>query len=159
MSKRVSCDTIVVGAGPAGLGTAGMLAKRGCPSVIIERGDAVGYSWRRRYDELRLNSAAGFSHLPGMRIDRRYGTFPGRDDFVAYLERYVARFDLDVRCGIEAREIARSDGAWVVETSAGAFRAENLVVATGLDHTPRMPDWPGRESFAGRLFHAAEFRC
>ena len=155
---RISCETVVVGGGPAGLGVAGMLAERGRPSVVIERGQRAGHSWRRRYDALRLNSAASFSHLPGLRIGRRYGTFPGRDDFVAYLDGYVSHFGLDVHCGVEATSIERRDGAWAVVTSHGEYVGRNLVVATGLDNTPWTPEWTGRESFDGRLLHAAEFR-
>lgn len=158
MSQVTICETLIVGAGPGGLGVAGMLAKNGRRALILERGERVGEAWRRRYDALRLNSLASFSRLPGMRIDRRYGIYPSRDEFVSYLEEYVARFQLEVRSGTEARHVEPRDGRWAVETQDGEFVARNLVIATGLDHTPWMPDWPGRDEFEGTLMHAAEFR-
>ena len=58
---------VVIGAGPAGLATAAELTRRRVPAIVLERSDAVGASWRGRYDRLRLNSSRWFSQLPGMR--------------------------------------------------------------------------------------------
>jgi cation diffusion facilitator CzcD-associated flavoprotein CzcO len=151
-------ETLIVGGGQAGLAVAGSLARRRRPSVVIDRGQRVGDSWRLRYDALRLNSAAGFSSLPGFRIGRRHGIFPSAREWGDYLERYVARLRLDVRCGTTAHRVEQRDGAWHVDTSVGEFRAEYLVIATGMDHAPVMPDWPGHAHFEGPLIHAADFR-
>ena len=70
---------IVVGAGPAGLATAGELGRRGIAVVVMERGQALGARWRSRYDGLRLNTFRGFSHFPaGDFLARRDGTPLGR---------------------------------------------------------------------------------
>jgi putative flavoprotein involved in K+ transport len=47
--------TVVIGAGPAGLAAAAELRRRGVPAVVLDRADAIGSSWRGRYDRLRLN--------------------------------------------------------------------------------------------------------
>jgi 2-polyprenyl-6-methoxyphenol hydroxylase-like FAD-dependent oxidoreductase len=97
-----SHGAIVIGAGPAGVAVAATLGAKGVETVVLERGDAVGTSWREHYDGLRLNSMRIYSKLPGLPIPRRYGRFVSRDDFLAYLEAYEALNRLDVRYGCEA---------------------------------------------------------
>jgi len=148
---------VVIGAGPAGLASAAELGRRGVAAEVLDRADAVGSSWRGRYDRLRLNSSRPFSKLPRGRFARGTGMFPSRQEVVAYLEHYARRHELDVRFGVQVERIAWN-GGWVVETSAGDVRAEHVIVATGFEHTPFLPGWPGRERFDGQLMHAAEYR-
>jgi putative flavoprotein involved in K+ transport len=98
------------------------------------------------------------SGLQGAPIARGAGRWPHRDDFVRYLERLAERRKLDVRFGIEVRRIDRSGQAWRLESSAGPFLARFVVVATGYDRVPQIPDWPGRQTFEGQLVHASEYR-
>src|SRR5512133_1508003 len=89
--------TVVIGAGPAGLATAAELRRRGVAAVVLERADAVGASWRGRYDRLRLNTSRWFSKLPGGSYAPGTGVFPTRDEVVSYLEDYSRDNALDVR--------------------------------------------------------------
>lgn len=153
-------EAIVAGAGPAGLAAAAVLKRRGFDVLVIERGAAVGMRWRERYEGLRLNTMRMFSALPGYRWERRYGRYPRREDLVDYLERYAAHHGLAIRFGTELRRVERDDGGgWRLETSGGPLVARYAVIATGYDAVPSTPDWPGRESFAGELIHASEFRA
>lgn len=151
-------EAIVVGGGPAGLAAAAELGRRGVPALVLEGSERVGESWRGRYDRLRLNTSRRMSGLPGYGIDRSCGRWVGRDDFVAYLEAYAWRHALRVGFGTEATRIDREGGLWRVETSRGPLRARFVVVATGFDRVPVLPEWPGREGFAGRLVHASSYR-
>lgn len=74
---------LVVGAGPAGLATAACLQRRGIGALVVDRGAAVGDSWRSRYDRLHLHTPRIQSALPGRRIPRSYGRWVSRDDLVA----------------------------------------------------------------------------
>ena len=150
--------TVVIGAGPAGLASAAELRRRGVPAVVLEQADAIGASWRGRYDRLRLNSSRWFSKLPGGRYARGTGMFPSRDEVVGYLEDYAERNAVDVRLNTRVERIERNGTGWIVRTSGGDVAAEHVIVAGGYDHTPFVPDWPGRERFQGRLLHAAEYR-
>jgi putative flavoprotein involved in K+ transport len=151
-------ETVVIGAGPGGLATAAVLKQRGIPAVVLERSDNVGASWRKHYDRLRLHTVRWLSNLPGLRFSSKHGRWVSRDGVVAYLERYVRHHDLDVRTGMEARRIEREDGGWSVETPEGLIRARFVVVATGYNHTPVMPQWPGADGFAGELIHGQDYR-
>jgi cation diffusion facilitator CzcD-associated flavoprotein CzcO len=150
--------TVVIGAGPAGLATAAELERRGVRAVVLERGDAVGASWRARYDRLRLNSSRWFSNLPGLHHERGEGPFPSRDQMVRYLEEYARANALDVRVNTRVERIDRERGGWSLRTSAGDLSSEQVIVSSGYAHTPYIPDWPGRESFDGQLLHAAAYR-
>lgn len=151
-------EAIVCGAGPSGLAAAAMLRKRGFETVVLERSDRVAARWRRRYDGLRLNTMRSFSSLPGKRMPRSYGRWPARDDFVAYLEDYAACHQLDIRFGTELQRIDKDGSGWGLETSNGDFKTGYAVVATGYDAVPHLPDWPGRDEFAGELIHAVDYR-
>jgi putative flavoprotein involved in K+ transport len=147
----------VVGAGPGGLGVAAELHRRGIPVCVLERDGDVGAHWRRQYDRLSLNTARWSAHLPGERIPRRAGYWPSRDDYVAYLERYVGKRNLDLRLGIEVERIDRRGGGWTLGTSAGEVVAREVIVATGSCNTPLVPAWPGKESFRGQILHSCEY--
>jgi putative flavoprotein involved in K+ transport len=149
---------VVVGAGPAGLAVAAALSRAGVPSAVLERGRDVGSAWQARYDSLRLHTARWLSGLPGAPIPRRYGRWVARDDFVAYLREYADHFDVHPEFGVEVHRIDRQGEGWRLETSQGARDARAVVIATGYSRVPRLPDWPGRETFAGVLMHSSEYR-
>jgi putative flavoprotein involved in K+ transport len=153
-------EAIVAGAGPAGLAAAALLRKRGFETIVLERTEAVGARWRSRYDGLRLNTMRTLSTLPGYRIPRRYGRYPRREDFVAYLEAYAAHHQLPLRLATELHRVDRAekDGLWRLETSAGPLLARYAVLATGYDAVPRLPAWADSDGFAGELIHASEYR-
>lgn len=173
----------VIGAGPGGLATAAALQARGVRAVLVEKSSDVGASWRRHYDRLRLHTTRRWSSLPGMPIPRSAGRWVPRDAFVAYLEAYARYHRLDLAAGVEVSRIDREDGGtgseppgrkagrrdtggpegtggdWLLYANGGRkLRASAVVVATGYNHTPCLPDWPGREAFTGELLHAREYR-
>jgi putative flavoprotein involved in K+ transport len=149
---------VVIGAGASGLGAAAELQRRGVQTVVLDRADAVGSSWRRRYEGLRLNSARRQSGLPGGPLPRRAGRWPLKEDLIAHLERYVEDRRLEVRLGVRAERIDRTGDGYRVETSAGDHVADAVVVATGYDRVPKLPRWPGLEGFEGELVHGSEYR-
>jgi putative flavoprotein involved in K+ transport len=153
-----SREVIVIGAGPAGLGVAGALRQRGADPLILERSGAVGQSWRERYERLRLNTLRCFSDLPGYRMSRADGAYPSRDAFVSYLERYARHESLDVRFNCTVSRIERTHGAWSVALDDGVLYAPNVIVATGYDAEPALPDWPGLGEYTGAITHGAEYR-
>ncbi|WP_053226188.1 flavin-containing monooxygenase [Solirubrobacter soli] len=148
-------STIVIGAGPAGLAAAAHLRRAGRPAVVLEQGEAVAPQWRARYDRLRLNSPRWFSTLPGGPAFAG-GTFPSRDEVVAYLEAYAA--GLDIRFDTKVERLESMGDGWLVVTSRGSHRAAHVIVAGGYEHRPFMPAWPGRSRYTGEIIHAAGYR-
>jgi putative flavoprotein involved in K+ transport len=126
--------------------------------VVLEQGSSVATSWRDRHQELRLNTIRWLSELPGLRLPRSMGRWVARDDYVAYLERFAAHQRLDIRFGVHVRRLDRSLGGWRVATSAGTYETDHVVVATGYDRVPWLPDWPGQGGFPKPLMHVAEVR-
>jgi putative flavoprotein involved in K+ transport len=152
-------EAIVCGAGAAGLAAAASLRSVGVDAIVLERTDKVGASWRTRYDGLRLNTTGWMSTQPGYRAGRRrYGEFPTRDAWIQYLEDYAAHHRLDVRFGMQARRLEPVNGGWRVETDRENLEARFAVIATGFDHDPDLPDWPGRDGFTGELIHSSAYR-
>lgn len=149
---------VVVGAGPAGLATAACLRRHGIGGVILERRDAVGSSWRDRYDRLHLHTPRVQSHLPGYRIPRRYGRWVARADVVSYLEDYARHHRLAPWFGVDVERIDRAGEGWRVETSEGSVDGAAVVVATGYNAVPFVPAWSGLEGFSGSFVHASEYR-
>lgn len=151
-------DVVVIGAGPAGLAAAGALSHRGVPSVVLERSDHIANSWRNHYDRLHLHTVRWLSHLPGYKLPRRLGNWVAKDDLVEYLERYAEVHNLDVRTGVEVDRVDREGDGWIVRTSEGDFEADRVIVATGYNKHPFLPDWPGMESYTGELMHSAYYK-
>jgi len=149
---------LIVGAGPAGLAAAAQLGRRGISTLVLERGESVATSWRGRYDRLRLNTSRWTSSLPHARYPKAAGVFPSRDCVVDHLEDYAARNSIEVRFGTIVERVDRDDQHWTLTTSAEQVTAGQLIIATGHQHTPFIPAWPGHEQFTGRLLHSAEYR-
>jgi putative flavoprotein involved in K+ transport len=149
---------VVVGAGSAGLATAALLRRRGLDPLVLEAGAEPGAAWRDRYDRLRLHTPRLLSGLPGRRIPRRYGRWVRRDDLLAYLHDYARAERIELRTGVRVERIEPDSGAWRLETDAGPLRAESVVVATGYNTAPFIPDWPGRKDFPGEQLHSSAYR-
>ena len=151
-------SVVVIGAGPAGLGVAGALAQAGVPSLVVDRAEDVGSSWRGHYDRLHLHTVRWLSGLPGLAIPSSEGQWVSRDGVIRYLERYTAHHRLQLQTGVTVNRVERDGGGWAVETDEGVIHAGRVIVATGYNHTPVLPEWPGRDQFAGELIHASKYR-
>jgi indole-3-pyruvate monooxygenase len=151
-------ETLVIGAGPAGLAVGACLTKLGAPFVIVEQSMAVGSSWRGHYERLHLHTDRVNSALPFLRFPRGTARYPSREQVITYLEQYARHFRLVPRLG-ERVETVRSNGeGWITTTTAGIYRSRNVIVASGRNSVPYMPRWAGQERFCGRILHSSEYR-
>ena len=158
MTAPEHVETVVIGAGQAGLSVGHHLAKRGRPFVILDADERVGDHWRRHWDSLRLFSPARLDGLPGMAFPAPGWSLPTKDETADYLERYAERFELPVRGGTRVERIARDGEGYLVECDDGQIAADNVVVATGTFGRPFTP------AFAGELdprivqLHSSEYQ-
>jgi putative flavoprotein involved in K+ transport len=151
-------DTLVIGAGQAGLAIAYHLAKRDDDFLVLEAAPRVGESWRRRWDSLRLFTPAAYSGLPGMGFPAHPAHLPDKDEVADYLERYAERFDLPIRCNSPVESMERDGDRYIVRAGATTYDAANVVVATGPFHRPRVPALASLLSPAIHQLHSSQYR-
>ncbi len=159
MKQERALDTVVIGAGQAGLAVSGLLAKHQVPHLVLERGQ-IGESWRsQRWDSFRVNTPNRFNMLP---FDTHAGTEPNgfcsRDELVDYFERYSRRHGLPIREGITVTAVRRSQDGFEVETSEAVHRCSNVVMCTGDQNLPRTPAFASELPADVRQLHAADYR-
>jgi putative flavoprotein involved in K+ transport len=135
-------ETIVIGAGQAGLATSYCLAQRGCKHLVLER-SRVADTWRtRRWDSFTLVGPNWTCRLPGAPYQ---GSDPdgymGKDALVGFFEWYARTTGAPVREGIAARNLRRDDAAdrYVIDIGDDLIGARNVVVATGAYQRPKVP--------------------
>ena len=152
-------ETVVIGAGQAGLATSACLRRRGLPHVVLERG-SVANTWRtQRWDGFFLNTPSWAHSLP----DYPY-TGPEPDGFMSlaetidFLERYAAAIDAPVRQEVEVTGVRRADGALTVQTTRGDLTADNVVVASGAYQRPLASPHAGRLPADVLQLHTSDYR-
>lgn len=135
-------DTLVIGAGQAGLAMSRHLARQGVPHLVLER-RRIAERWRsERWDSLVANGPAWHDRFPDLTFEGiDPDSFAGKQDIVDYFCAYARQFDAPIREGVEVRQLRRAeDGAgFVAETSAGVIRAARVVSATGPFQRPLVP--------------------
>jgi cation diffusion facilitator CzcD-associated flavoprotein CzcO len=151
-------DTIIVGAGPAGLAVAAALRRKNVTFDLLERNDRVGSSWQHHYDRLHLHTPKNHSALPFMAFPKAVPRYPSRDQVIEYLDDYARAFDLHPQFGTDVLRCVRTaDNAWEVQTNRGTRRARHLIVASGFNRLPLRPSWSGLQDFAGAVLHSSDY--
>jgi putative flavoprotein involved in K+ transport len=152
-------ETIVIGAGQAGLSTSYHLAARGFEHLVLERGD-VGDTWRtKRWDGFYLNTPNWAQQLPGHEYDGpEPDAFSSRDEVVEYLDAYARAIPAPVRTGAEVTRLRAEDGGYRLETGSGELRARNVVVAAGAYQRPTRPALAGAAPADVLQLHTSEYR-
>lgn len=151
-------DTIIVGAGPAGLALGATLRQAGVPFIMLERAQRVGESWHGYYERLHLHTPKRHSALPYRPFPRDFPTYPSRTQVARYLEDYARAFDLRPEFGHEVKRCTRDEsGMWNVSTNAGDYRGRNVVIAIGWIREANIPRWPGLDTFPGPVVHSRDY--
>jgi putative flavoprotein involved in K+ transport len=136
-------DTLVVGAGQAGVAMSEHLGKAGVSHLVLER-SRIAERWRsERWDSLVANGPAWHDRFPGMKFPGiGPDEFPGKEAVADYFEAYAAQIGAPIRCGVEVKSVERHVGrpGFRVETSEGVIEAQNVVAATGAFQVPIVPD-------------------
>jgi putative flavoprotein involved in K+ transport len=157
MGDLEKLQAVVIGGGQAGLATAHELGRRGVDVAVLEAEKRIGDQWRHRWDSLRLFTPARYDGLPGSRFPAPAASFPGKDEMADYLETYSRDAVLPVRSGVRALTLARRDGSYLLETTAGTMEAGHVVIATGYQR-PKVPAFAADIQSAVSQLHAGQYR-
>lgn len=153
-----SYETIVIGGGQAGLAAGYYLKKKGMDFVILDAGERTGDPWRARWDSLHLFTPARYCGLPGMRFPAPNFHFPSKDEMADYLETYARHFDLPIEPRVRVERLTREDGRFVLKAGGRSYEADNVVVATGAYHAPRIPPFACDLSKNILQMHSTEYQ-
>jgi putative flavoprotein involved in K+ transport len=152
-------DALVIGGGQSGLAAARALRQAGTEPVILEAAEEPGGSWPHYYDSLALFSPARYSALPGLPFGGDPDRYPRRDEVTAYLRRYAARLNADIRTASRVTAVTADGPFLIARTASGTeLRARAVIAATGSFSRPHLPSLPALEKFTGTLIHASQYR-
>ena len=157
MTTRV--QTLIVGAGQAGLAISHVLTTVGHDHLLVDRGH-VGERWRtERWDSFTLLTPNWQTRLPGFRYT---GSDPAgfmtRDQVVGFLSRYARSFEAPVRTGVTVTGVDPAPAGWIVRTDVGRIHATNVVVATGHYDRPVIPSLAADLPRSVHQVHTADYR-
>jgi putative flavoprotein involved in K+ transport len=150
--------TVIIGAGQSGLALGYHLARRQESFVILDGHKRVGDRWREHYDSLRLYTPAKYDGLPGMRFPAPPYSFPTGRQMGDYLEAYATRFALPVRGGITVDRVSRDGESYLISAGEQCFVADNVVIATGAQQLPKVPEFATALDAGIHQLHSSEYR-
>ena len=151
-------DTVIIGAGQAGLSVAYYLKRAGIEFVLLEAAERVGDSWRRRWDSLRLFTPARYDGLVGMPFPAPSHSFPTKDEMADYLAAYAERFALPVRTSVRVDRVTQEGGQYLVSAGRRAWTASNVVVAMATYQRPKVPAFAPELDTGIVQLHSSEYR-
>jgi putative flavoprotein involved in K+ transport len=153
---------LIVGGGQGGIALGARLRRLGVPTIIVEKNDKPGDSWRKRYKSLCLHDPVWYDHLPYLPFPDDWPVFAPKDKIGDWLEMYTKVMELNYWGGTTAKK-AHFDTArqeWVVVVERGGkeitLRPTQLVFALGVSGYPQVPKIAGAESFEGEQHHSSQ---
>jgi putative flavoprotein involved in K+ transport len=153
---------LIIGGGQGGIALGARLKRLGVPTLIVEKNERPGDSWRKRYKSLCLHDPVWYDHLPYLPFPDDWPVFSPKDKIGDWLESYTKIMELNYWTKSECKS-ARYDDAkkeWVVEVVRDGkpvtLRPKQLVLATGQAGVPNMPDYPGMQEFKGKQRHSSQ---
>ena len=153
---------LIVGGGQGAIGLGARLKRLGVPTLIVEKNEKPGDSWRKRYKSLCLHDPVWYDHMPYLPFPDHWPIFSPKDKIGDWLEMYAGVMELNYWGSTEVKS-AKYDEAgkdWTVEAvRAGqplTLRPKQLVLATGQSGVPNIPKFPGMETFKGEQQHSSK---
>ena len=153
---------VIIGGGQGGIALAARLKQLNVPTIIVEKNERPGDSWRKRYRSLCLHDPVWYDHLPYIPFPENWPIFSPKDKLGDWLEMYAKVMELNYWGSTECKN-ARYDeaaGEWTVTVERNGatitLRPKQLVLATGMSGMPNEPSFPGAERFKGEQHHSSK---
>ncbi|MGC0362357.1 putative flavoprotein involved in K+ transport [Rhodococcus sp. 27YEA15] len=163
--EEESPKVVVIGGGHNGLMTAAQLGFWGVDTLVLEKSARIGDNWRNRYRSLVLHDAIWADHFPGMSFPDSWPVYMPKDKLADWLEFYSSAMEINVWTESELIESSYDDDSalWTVVVRRGdgtvrTLHPSDVVVATGVHGEPRLPEFPGRELYCGKVVHSSHYR-
>jgi putative flavoprotein involved in K+ transport len=153
---------LIVGGGQGGIALGARLRQLDVPTIIVERNERPGDSWRKRYKSLCLHDPVWYDHLPYIKFPENWPVFSPKDKIGDWLEMYTKVMELNywTSTTVKSASYDEAAGEWIVVVERdGAdltLRPKQLVLATGMSAQPNMPSIPGMEDFKGDHHHSSQ---
>jgi len=151
-------NTVIIGASAAGLASAACLQKRGISYLLLEQYSYTGHAWRNHYDRLHLNTEKEYSNLPYLPFPKNAPTYASKADVIEYLERYKNTFNLSPHYNQKVLSAYYNENVWNIITTTHHFIAQNIIVATGFNRKPFIPEYDGLNEFQGTVYHSSVYK-
>ena len=154
--------SVIVGGGQGGIALGARLRQLGVPTIILEKNDRPGDSWRNRYKSLCLHDPVWYDHLPYIKFPDNWPVFSPKDKIGDWLEFYTRVMELNYwsRTTCKSAEYDAASGAWIIVVDRDGeevtLRPKHLVLATGMSGKPNVPDLPGMDRFKGDQHHSSK---
>jgi putative flavoprotein involved in K+ transport len=163
LGRRKQPYCVIVGGGQGGIALAARLRRLSVPTLIVEKNENPGDSWRKRYRSLVLHDPVWYDHLPFLPFPDDWPVFTPKDKMGDWLEAYTKIMEIDYWGGTECLGAAYDSkrGVWQVtvrrDNETIVLEPQALVVATGAYGYPRSIDFPGADRFAGTMLHTSAY--
>ena len=153
-------DVVIIGGGQGGIALGARLRQLGVATIIVERNERPGDSWRKRYKSLALHDPVWYDHLPYIDFPKNWPVFSPKDKVGDWLEMYAKVMELNYWGSTTARSATRDGDTWkVVVDRAGeevTLRPKHVVIALGVSGKPNVPTVPGQDVFLGEQQHSSQ---
>ena len=152
---------VIIGGGQGAIGLGARLRQLGVPTIIVEKNDRPGDSWRKRYKSLCLHDPVWYDHLPYIDFPANWPVFSPKDKIGDWLEMYTKVMELNYWTRSEVKDATWDDSAkeWTVVVDRDGdevvLRPKQLVFATGMSAKPNIPSFSGSDLFAGEQHHSS----
>ena len=153
-----STPTLIIGASAAGLASAGCLQREGVEFILLEKYPQSGTSWRNHYDRLCLHTSKKWSALPFKKFDNSLPGYPSRQQVVDYLDDYAKELNIHPVFNTEVLSVKKEGDTWTTTSDKGTYQSNCVIIATGLSHKPKIPEFDGMSSFKGQILHSSQYK-
>ena len=160
--SRTQPYVLIVGGGQGGIALGARLRRLGVPTLIVEKNDKPGDSWRRRYKSLCLHDPVWYDHMPYLPFPDHWPVFAPKDKIGDWLEMYTKVMELNywTQTTCKSAKYDEATKEWTVQVERGGqtitLKPKQLVLATGMSAVPNVPSFPGADIFKGEQQHSSQ---